>query len=147
MGPREDFNFRYDSYVKFSLMPMHGQQISFNIPTPPEITGTLKTSGSRENQSLKAELDWNGGKPDVEIEVVIGAIVQGGAEPLPLFRLKARDTGRLVIPSKLLNDLPHPRFGTLVFSLIRKIETDVPGMNGGLHIISQSIHNIVVDFK
>ncbi len=147
MGPHEDFNFQYDSYVKFSLMPMHGPQISFNIPTPPEITGTLKTSGSRADQSLKAELDWNGGRPDAEIDVVLGAIVQGEQAPLPLFMLKAHDSGRLVIPSKLLNDLPHPQFGRLVFSLIRKIETDIPAPNGGLHIISQSIHNIVVDFK
>lgn len=147
MGEYGNFNFRYGSNVKFSLMSMHGPQASFDIPTPPQITGTLKTSGSRTDGTLKVELDWNGGRPDVDIEVVIGAIVQGESEPLPLFRLKARDTGRLKIPPKLLNDLPHPRFGKLVFSLIRKIDQDVPFGNGGIHIISQSIHNIAVDLK
>ena len=145
MQHSDNFNFEFNSSVKFDYLPiLPANNFSFNIPTPPEIFSTAKLSGKFVEKNLNVLLEWN--KSDYKkFEIIVGAFVKNKQEMFPLFRITTRDDGRLVIPSKLINQIPADRFDKLVFSLVRKYESDNTGNPVELHVVSQSIHSIVIE--
>ncbi len=138
------FGYNFRSKVMFRLNPTVGQVISFAIPTPEEITGKVTFSGKKGNKSLKAILEWNKTNGQ-KIEVILGAVLKGRKVSFPLYRLKTRDDGRLVVPPQLLNTIPFERFDKIVFSFIRRLEFDNGSGSKRLKILSQSIHSIIID--
>ncbi len=144
--PGQDFNYEFNSSVTFNLdfFPIFGgSSVGFDIPTPPEITGTLTFEGNRGSNSLRAILKWDG-KYHSKFEIIIGASVSRNEKVFPLFRLKTKDDGELIIPPNLINRIPR-EFNNIVFSFVRKIESHHEGNNNDLYVLSQSIHSIVVD--
>ena len=56
----QDFSYQYNSSVAFSfdfLLALGGNSFNFDIPTPPEITGSCRLEGKRNNNTLKAKLE------------------------------------------------------------------------------------------
>lgn len=138
------FEFEYFSTVNFRLEPIIGNAIEFQIPTPSEIIGSIALAGSRENKNLKAKLNWN--KSDSgAIEIIIGALDKRKNASLPLYRIKTRDDGELIVPGRLLTGIPKDKFNRLIFTFVRKFELNRAGGNVEYHILSQSLHTIFVD--
>jgi hypothetical protein len=140
----DDFGYAYNSFVGFELNPFTGRYVNFNIVTPPEVNGTIHLGGNNDKGNLKGVLEWNGHHFE-GFEVIVGVSEKGRENIFPLYRIRTKDDGSLEIPSELLNNIPFDRYDRIVFSLIRRIEyrNNVNG-NTTLHVLSQSIHSIVV---
>jgi hypothetical protein len=141
-NPGDDFNFQYNSFVSLDFNPFTGNPVNFNIPTAAEINGLLRLEKNGNN--LSGRLNWNA-KNAEKFEIIIGGTLRGNGKVFPLYRLRTRDDGALIIPRSLLNQIPLNRFQRLVFSIIRKKELRVSTENDDLFILSQSIHNIITD--
>ena len=136
--------FRYNSQIHFQYIPRKTKPISFDIPTPPEITGKVKLTGRLSNKNLNAVVQWDKSS-STAVELIIGAITSDSKDTYPLFKLESKDNGSITVPSKLLNAIPPKRYDKLVFTLVRKIETNNPEGDSNLHVLSQSIHTIILD--
>ena len=141
-----NFNYEFNSSVafnfNFSLLP-GGNSLGFDIPTPPEITGNVKLEGRRNNNTLKALLEWEK-KNYSGFEIIVGASVSGSERIFPLFRLKTRDDGELIIPPELINKIP-PRFDKIAFYFVRKSEFRQARNGNDFYVLSQSIHRVDID--
>lgn len=136
--------FPYNSQVEFRVDPLFGQTITHTIPTPPEITGNVFVSGSRQARNLNMRLVWTQA-PGGEIEIILGGRLRDKGENFPLIRIKTPDNGRVDVPRGILESIPYDRFDMLVITFIRKYEfrNRISNLENNL-IISQSIHNIIV---
>lgn len=144
-GYPDPFYFSYNSNVSFEFDPiLPGENISFNIQTPHEITGVVSLSGKKISRNLEANLSWNG-RGEKRISVVVGLMRQGQLQSIPVYKIKTPDDGELRIPGRYLNQLPLDRFEKIVFTFVRSYE----GYRGsGVHellVSAQSIHSIVID--
>jgi len=143
-GGMDDFRYRHNSLINFRLNIFFGEEISFNIPTPIEITGDIELLGSRSNDDLRALLRWNrGDTPDIII--IIGARLRNRDLVMPLYGVKTIDDGRLLIPPRFINKIPIQHFDRLIFTFIRRFENTFDTNGGDLLISSQSIHSIIVN--
>ena len=138
----DDFNFQYNSSVSFDFTPFVGSPVHFSLPTESEINGNVRIDG--QAGSLRCNINWNTGSSD-KFEIIIGGELRMGGRVLPLYRLRTRDDGSLEIPGTLLNQMPLNKFNRLIFSIIRKQEFLIENNENELFILSQSIHNLVVD--
>jgi|GEM_PF-771973 hypothetical protein len=150
-GNGSGLSFQYNSAVHFQFMDMNisslhskGREISFDIPTPKEIIGKIKLTGSLSNKTLNAEIDWNKASTN-NISILIGAVTKEDNKKYPLYSIVSGDNGSLVVPSKLLNEIPKNKYNKLVFTLVRKIENNISAQNTKFFIRSQSIHSIILD--
>ncbi len=142
-NPDEDFNFEYNSTINFDFAPFIGNPVQLNISTPAEINGSAKIE--RNGNMLSGNLTWNAGNSD-KFEVIIGASKRGQNDNIfPIYRLRTNDDGQLNIPPELISKIPLNRFDRLVFSLIRKNDMIINSGTNDLYILSQSIHNLIVD--
>ncbi|MCH9028407.1 MAG: hypothetical protein IH819_02085 [Bacteroidetes bacterium] len=146
-GMMDTFRFRYNSLMNFSINIFFGDSISFDIPTPVEITGNVEMLGSRNHGDLRALLHWNrGNTPDITI--IIGARVRDRGIVMPLYRIRTRDDGELLIPTRFIKEIPLQNFDRVVFTFIRRFESTHQDNRGNdLLVSSQSIHSIVVNLN
>lgn len=142
----DPFAYRFNSSVSFQLIPSKDKDpsTSFSIPTPQKITGKVTINGRKSDKSLKAVLEWNGTSSQ-KIEIVLGVMVKGSNISFPLYSLKTRDDGRLVVPDQLLNSIPFEKFDKIIFSFVRRLEFDNGKGSNHLKILSQSIHTIIIN--
>jgi hypothetical protein len=144
-GFPDPFYFSYNSSVSFEFAPFGpGENISFNIPTPQEIVGSVTLSGNRRNENLDVLLHWNpiGIK---KITVIVGLTRPNQISSIPVYRMRTGDDGELRIPGRYLNQLPLERFEKIVFTFVRSYEGYHGNGNDELFVSSQSIHSIVID--
>ncbi len=149
-GMMGQFNFDYNSSINFQYIPMQGHSVNFDIPTPKEIIGKVILSGKIKNKTLSCLLNWDKGNPSDSIEIILGAVTtaqnsNGTYSTLPLYKIKTRDTGKLLIPAKLVNEIPQNKFNKLVLTFVRKYQIHFTGSGSDLFILSQSIHSIILD--
>lgn len=144
LGNLNQFVYRYNSSINFNLNPFIGQPISFDVPTPTEITGSVKLTGSKNDNNLNALLEWNSAQ-NGKLIIVLGVTQQGHEKVIPLYRLRTRDDGKLIVPKELLNKVPHNLFHRLTFTFIRRYESANPYLSGTLYVSSQSLHTIFVN--
>ncbi|MGB5528674.1 MAG: hypothetical protein WBQ32_01780 [Ignavibacteriaceae bacterium] len=145
LGIPDPFYFDYESNVSFDFDPSGpGTGITFNLPTPPEITGNVILSGRRVEKNLEVVLKWN---PEnlKRISVIVGLIRPNQISSIPVYRMKTSDDGELRIPARYLNQLPLERFEKIVFTFVRSFEGYHTNGNNDLLVSSQSIHSIVID--
>lgn len=140
---QDTFEFPYNSQVLFSFNPMIGNTINFNIPTPSEVTGTVRIEGNRVQKNLKAILEWNEANSPF-FSIIIGAGKRNSRDVFPIYRIKTSDDGRLIIPSKLLMDLSRDKFDRLSFTFIRSFDNRENLNEHNVFVSSQSIHTIYV---
>lgn len=140
---QDNFDFPFNSYVSFYFNPLIGQSISFNIPTPSEIFGSVSLEGSRAQQNLRAVLQWNGYNSQ-NFSIIIGVGKRNSKEVFPLYRIRTQDDGNIVIPAKLFNNISRDRFDRLSFTFIRSFDNRENLENQNVLILSQSIHTIYV---
>ncbi len=145
------FNFNYGSqvHVQYYLRRgMHGgpigSPIDFYVPTPNEINGTVRIKGHQSDKSLTGEVEWNSLNPADSVDLIIGAVSKTGST-FPLFKIRTLDKGNLVIPPKLLNDIPATIFNKFVFTFIRRFRVTHSEHGQAYFIFSQSIHSIIID--
>jgi hypothetical protein len=144
-GFPDPFYFSYNSSVSFEFTPsIGGNNISFNILTPQEITGSVTLTGKKTNHNLDVELNWNTGETK-KISIIIGLIRAGQLSSIPLYRFRTADDGEMKIPSRLLNQIPLDRFEKIVFTFIRSYESYQGNGNNKLLVSSQSIHSLVIE--
>ncbi len=143
-GNLDQFRYRHNSMMNFRLN-FFGQEVSFDIPTPVEITGNVEMLGSRNHGDLRALLHWNrGDTPDITI--IIGARVRDRDIIMPLYRIRTRDDGELLIPTRFIKEIPLQNFDRVVFTFIRRFESTHQDNRGNdLLVSSQSIHSIIVN--
>jgi hypothetical protein len=144
--PNQDFGYHYSSSVAFSfdfLQGLGGNRFNFNIPTPPEITGAVRLEGKRSNNTLRARLNWDG-KNYPAFQIIIAASVSGSGKIFPLFRLRTKDDGELIIPTELINQIP-PWFDEFMFYFVRRAEFHSERSNNDFYVLSQSIHRIDIN--
>ncbi len=137
------FPFPYNSSVKFKLEPIVGDNVTFNIPTPPEIIGKVLVHGTVQKKDLKITLRWNSVNIG-NIVLVVGGINPNEHSPFPLYRIRVKDTGEINIPRSLLKTFPFNRFKQMVISFVRQKFVGDP-RTGDQIIVAQSIHNIKID--
>ncbi|MCF6269961.1 MAG: hypothetical protein L3J41_09630 [Melioribacteraceae bacterium] len=142
-GNNSLFPFPYESNVLFKLDPIIGNNSEIRIPTPTEITGKIKATGSLRSRNLKIELGWNSAK-DGTIEIVVGGMNPADHVPFPLYKIKVRDSGRVTVPRTLMETFPFDKFKQIVFSFSRQKFVGNPRDSKNI-IIAQSIHNIKFD--
>jgi len=145
-GWLDPFRFKYNSSIPFEFNPVLFPPVTFGIKTPHEINGNVIMQGSRSNRDLQAILRWNAlhGK---RITLILGVKIeiQGHLITIPIYRIRTRDDGNLVIPKQFLNELPLENFSKLVFTFIRSVESYKGDDNNKLLVSAQSIHSIVID--
>jgi hypothetical protein len=144
IGLPDQFLFHYNSNVTFKFLPDIGQEISFLIPTPPEIIGNVILEGSRSGGNFGAMLKWNA-KNERKISIILGLTKQGQNSSIPVYRFRTRDDGEVFIPPRLLNILPLESFEKVVVTFIRSYEGYYENGNNDLLVSSQSIHSIFID--
>ena len=145
LGIPDPFYFNYQSNVSFQFHPFGpGESISFNIPTPPEITGKVVLTGRRIEKNLEAVLRWNPSSSE-RISIIVGLIRPNQLSSIPVYRMKTADDGELRIPGRYLNQLPLEKFEKVVFTFVRSYEGYHTNGNNNLLASSQSIHSIVID--
>ena len=144
-GFPDPFYFNYNSSVSFEFNPfIGGNNISFIILTPPEITGAVILTGKKINENIQAMLNWNSGNTK-KITVIVGLIRPNQISSVPIYKFRTADDGEMRIPGRLLNQLPLDGFQKIVFTFIRSYETYQGAGNNELLVSSQSIHSIVID--
>jgi len=144
-GFPDPFYFNYSASISFEFNPFSsGENISFNIPTPKEIVGSVTLTGNERNENLDVLLRWNpiGNK---KITVIVGLMRPNQISSIPVYRMKTRDDGELRIPGRYLNQLPLENFEKIVFTFVRSYEAYHGNGNNELFVSSQSIHSIVID--
>jgi hypothetical protein len=144
-GFPDPFYFNYNSSVSFEFNPFSpGENISFNIPTPKEIVGSVTLTGNVRNENLDVLLSWNqiGNK---KITVIVGLMRPNQISSIPVYRMKTRDDGELRIPGRYLNQLPLENFEKIVFTFVRSYEYTHRNVGNDLFVSSQSIHSIVIE--
>ena len=145
LGIPDPFYFDYESSVSFQFNPYGpGENISFNLPTPPEITGNVILSGRRIEKNLEVLLKWNPSRSK-KIVMIIGLIRPNQISSIPVYRMKTADDGELRIPGRYLNQLPLQNFEKIVFTFVRSYEAYHTNGSNDLFASSQSIHSIVID--
>ena len=149
-GMMNQFNFEYNSSINFQFIPMRGSSVNFNIPTPKEIIGQVILSGSIRTKTLSCMLNWNKINQRDSIEIILGVVTKaqntdGTYSTLPLFKINTNDTGKLLIPSRLVNEIPQNKYGKLVLTFIRKYQIHYTDYGNDLFVLSQSIHSITLD--
>ncbi len=142
----DPFTFPYNSVVRFLYKPilMFGQDISFDIPTPKEVTGNVKLNKLQEQQKFNAELTWNKENSD-NFSIIVGGAFLNSQLIFPFYRIKTADDGSLIIPASLLENIPRNLFNKLSISFIRKYKNFQETSIGKLYVSSQSIHTIIID--
>lgn len=140
----DSFVLPYANYYNCEIRLQGNNILDYNIPTPKEITGRIITKGKRADNNLLTSVEWNGNNIGV-IDIVIGGYNSAGENTIPLFKLKVRDNGRVIIPKQVLNAIPMERFDLLVFTLNRKIETVKTENNSNILFTSSSIHSIYIN--
>jgi hypothetical protein len=144
-GFPDPFYFSYNASVSFEFDPfIGGNDISFTIPTPQEITGSVTLTGKRINENIQARLNWNSGNTK-KILVIVGLIRPNQISSVPVYKFRAADDGEMRIPERLLNQLPLDRFEKIVFTFIRSYESYQGNGNNNLLVSSQSIHSLVIE--
>ena len=143
-GGLDPFRFGYNSSIPFEFNPIIFPPITFDIRTPQEINGSVIMQGSRSNGDLQAILSWNA-LHDKRVTIVLGVIKHGHIFAIPVYRIRTKDDGNLVVPKQFLNELPLERFSKLVFTFIRSLENYKDDGNNRLLVSAQSIHSIVID--
>ena len=139
-GENALFPFPYKSRVKFRLNPIVGNDSVIDIPTPTEITGNISATGSLRNHNLRIELEWNRAD-DGRIEIVVGGMNPNDNAPFPLYKIRVRDGGKILIPRTLMETFPFDRFQQIMFSFSRQKFVGDPLRSENI-IVAQSIHNI-----
>lgn len=140
----DQFVFPYNSFVSFSFNPFFGQPILFEIPTPDEVTGTVKLIRLDEQNRFLAELKWTG-TPAGKFSIVIGGVRSFNQQVFPFYRLRTEDDGSLTIPAGLLSKIPRDKFNRISISFIRKFDNTIQLENSEVYITSQSIHTIIIE--
>lgn len=144
-GRGDDFNFRHDSKISFSVRSFQGKQEHYEINTPGEISGEVIASGSFSRGNPAFVLKWNSAGEGT-VEIIIGAAFKSGDDVTPYYRLTTRDDGQLKIPAYLLKNFPYSSDSRLVFSFIRKKVSEFNSeLLNDVSIQAQSIHNIQYD--
>ena len=144
-GTPDPFYFEYSSNVSFEFDPiLPGENISFNIPTPKEINGSIILEGSKSERNLRALLRWNA-MQEKKVAIIIGFIRPGQKFSIPVYKFKTRDDGEVKIPGRLLNELPLDNFEKIVVTFVRSYEGYHDNGANDLLVSSQSIHSIVID--
>lgn len=139
------FRYHHNSHVNFRWSILNTDIANFDIPTPSEIIGAVEISGNIGDNDLRTLLRWNTGKTE-KITIIIAARLKNRNNIMPLYRVRVRDTGRLLIPPRFINNIPFQHFDRLVFTFIRRFEETFAGNNNNdLRISSQSIHSIIVN--
>lgn len=139
------FQYRHNARLNFRLTFLNNDFVNFDIKTPKEITGNVEILGKRADGNLRAKLNWNKeNSRDVEI-IISGRLISDRKTVMPLYRIKTNDNGKLIIPAKLINQIPSDRFDRLVFTFIRRLEETHNNGNNDLRVSSQSIHSITVN--
>ena len=143
-GNIDNFHYRYGSQMPFHLNFFTGQDVSFSIPTPTEITGLVNILGTRAQNNLRASLQWNTGNTQ-HIIIIISARLRDRRIIMPLYRVHTRDDGKLVIPERYINNIPVEHFDRVVFTFVRRFEETEIHNGDSLTISSQSIHSIIIN--
>ena len=141
-GNGDNFHYRHNSNIPFQLNFIGGQNVNFNIATPTEIIGSANIIGSRQQENLGASLRWNRGNTN-KITIIIAARLRNRLAIVPLFRVRTRDDGKLVIPERYIKNIPVDLFDRLVFTFVRRFEKTNVQNGNSLQVSSQSIHSIV----
>jgi hypothetical protein len=142
------FEFPFGSNINVRFEPLLGSNVNFNVPTPPEINASARIEGRRFNRNLAVNLEWNKFlNPASNFEIIISASRRMGNLTIPLYRIRTPDDGRLIIPGKLLNEIPVDQFHRLTFTLVRKYEGSHDSGENELFLLSQSIHSIRIEFN
>lgn len=138
------FQYRHNARLNFRLTFLNNDFVNFDIKTPKEITGKVELLGKRADGNLRAKLNWNKeNSQDVEI-VISGRLINDRKTVMPLYRIKTNDSGELVIPARLISQIPRGQFDRLVFTFIRRLEEVHTSGENDLRISSQSIHSITI---
>lgn len=149
-------NFPYNSKINFKL---DGGRVQFDIPTPPEVVGEVRTQGSFANRTFKMDLLWNGsgmgnngyggmgsgmGSRSGQIEIILGTIAMQSTQPTPLLKLVGPDNGKMNIQQNILEKIPFNQNRFLVVTFIRRFIKEIPNNDilNDNYIAAQSIHNI-----
>ena len=131
--------------MSFEFDPiLPGENISFNIPTPIEINGSVILEGSKSERNLRALLQWNA-MQEKKVAIIIGFIRPGQKFSIPVYKFKTRDDGEVKIPGRLLNELPLDNFEKIVVTFVRSYEGYHDNGANDLLVSSQSIHSIIID--
>lgn len=137
--------FPYNSSINFHFDFFGVKPFLQTIKTPPEITANIKVTGSRKNNDLRVELGWNSA-PKGEVILIIGGLLSGRKEIIPLLRVKSIKTNRVVIRNSLLQKIPFEKYDGIIFTLVRRFQFSISTIRlGDIYIASQSIHNIRID--
>ena len=138
-------NFPYGKSVRFYFDFFGEKPFLTTIKVPQEISAKLKLTGTKEDKNLRAELSWNKIEND-EVEVIIGGVLEGRKEIIPLLRLKSFKGSKIVIRNSLIQKIPYEKYDSIIFSVIRKHRVSVNTIRlGDIYIASQSIHNILIN--
>ena len=142
-GTSSLFPFPYNSNISFKLEPIVGNDVTFNIPTPEEIVGHVKVSGTRRDRNLEIALKWNPTNVG-KVELVIGGLNRNEISPFPLYKIRVPDNGAISIPKSLIKTFPFDRFNQMVISFVRQKFTVDPNVNENI-VVAQTVHNIKID--
>ncbi|PKL87398.1 MAG: hypothetical protein CVV23_15580 [Ignavibacteriae bacterium HGW-Ignavibacteriae-2] len=140
-GHMHQLQFPYNSSINFKLDPITKLPITFNIPTPSEITGNIKISGTVKENNISIAVEWNS-ENDNMITLILGA-QKNINDITPLIRVTVKDNGKFIFPKELLKNIPFHRLASLAIILERQKTLLIENTELSDNLIqSKSIHNI-----
>ncbi|GAB6281303.1 MAG: hypothetical protein STSR0008_00420 [Ignavibacterium sp.] len=115
----DSIDFDFGSLVNVELIHSLGRRFSRDLLMPEKILGNIKIN-TLTNTEYKTVLEWNGLNKD-KIQIIIGAYTKTIIPILiPLYRLKTKDDGNLILPKNIIESIPKDKFGRLAFIFIRQ---------------------------
>ncbi len=121
--------------------------LTVSIDTPEPLLVLSPRGGAVLPRNKNAEILWKGGKGKLSIIVSQYDPLLKRAKPLLELRVKT-NTGRAVLPVKLLAMLPAQRYFVLTFILANKKETSVSQPASGTILVqAASVHNSYVEVR
>lgn len=139
----DNFRYNYNSSVSFLFNPIVGQQTTFDIPTPKEVTASVRLVKTQNQNGFRAELKWNGENYD-NFYIIIGGVFSSNQQVFPFYRIKTADDGSIVIPASLFENIPRDSFNKISFTFVRKYIGFNQTQNNSVYVTSQSIHTIIL---
>ncbi len=139
------FDFEYGSAIDIEVKKFGSPMERFTVATPIEIQGAVNTS-RRPDGTRQANVTWNAGN-SFSIIIVLSGVAVRTSHIVPLFRIRTRDDGSLVIPPNLLASIPAANFSKLIVTFVREMESLNEAVDERLFFRTQSVNNQVIDLN
>ncbi len=140
----DSIDLQFGSPLNVELIHSPQRRFSYDLTMPEKILGNIKIN-KISNTEYKTILEWNSLNKD-KIQIIIGAYTKTLIPILiPLYRLKTKDDGNLLLPNNLIESIPKDKFSRLAFIFIRQNSGSINFNGEQIFYLTQSSNTHIIN--